>query len=118
MKKLLVVGLAAGLVAGSMLPSQAAKKKKPKPVPAPVAVDMKYFLRDENCDAENYLSLVDGPDGGCWYYDTALYDAIAQAGLLTTDEMSQIWTTSSEGIPLTLDASKAITGEITTRGFD
>lgn len=119
MKKLLVAGVVAGLFVGSMLPAQAAKKKKPKAKPpVPVAVDLQYFLRDADaCDtSENLLSLTDAPDPSCWYVDSgAFYEVLDTAGLLAPEDLAVSWT-ASDGLPFTLDASKRISGEITTRG--
>lgn len=119
MKKLLVAGLVAGLFVGSMLPAQAAKKKKkPKPVATPVAVDLQYFLRDgDGCDtSENFLSLTDAPDAGCWYVDSgAFYDGLTTTGQWAADELAVSWT-ASDGTPFALDATKKITGEISTEG--
>lgn len=119
MKKLVIAGLVAGLVVGSLAPAQAAKKKKkPKTPPAPVAVDLKFFLSDaDGCDtSENLLSLTDVPDSGCWYVDSgALYEVVTAAGLLTPADLAVSWTTV-DGVPFTLDATKHITGEITTEG--
>lgn len=115
MKKLLVAGLVAGLVVGSLAPAQA-KKKKPKR--APVAVDLKFFLNDaDGCDtSENQLSLTHVPTSGCWYVDSGiLYDAFVSAGLLTPSDLALTWS-ATDGVPFTLDATKHITGEITTEG--
>lgn len=117
MKKLVVVGLVAGLVVGSLAPAQA-KKKKPKPPPAPVATDLKYFLTDaDGCDTSaNQLSLTSVPSEGCWYVDSgAGNDAYTTSGLLTVDDVSLTWS-AIDGTPFALDASKHVTGEITTEG--
>ncbi|MDQ3953495.1 MAG: hypothetical protein M3279_11120 [Actinomycetota bacterium] len=119
MKKLIVVGLVAGLMVGALAPAQAGKKKKkPKTPPAPVAVDLKFFLTDaDGCTtSENLLSLTHVPSDGCWYVDSgAPYEAIVQAGLLTPADLAVTWT-ATDGVPFTLDATKHVTGEITTEG--
>lgn len=115
MKKTLIVMLILGLVAGSLAAPAAAKKKKKKKA-APVAVDQKFFLRDaDGCEtSQNQLSLTDGPDSACWYADTsAFYDVVVEAGLLTPADLGQTWT-SVDGTPFKLDATKPITGEIST----
>lgn len=117
MKKLVIVGLVAGLVVGALAPAQA-KKKKPKPPPAPVAVDLKYFLADaDGCDTSaNQLSLTHIPTAGCWYVDSgAFYDALTTSGQVSAADLATTWSTS-EGTPFALDATKHITGEITTEG--
>jgi hypothetical protein len=114
MKKTLIVALAACLVGSAFVAPAVAKKKKKKP--AAVQVDQKFFLRDtDGCDSgENLLSVTDGPDSGCWYVDSGpLYDAIVGAGLLTPADLGQTWS-AMDGVPVTLDATKPITGEIST----
>jgi len=112
MRKLLVLGLVAGLIFNLMGPVQAGKKKKKKK--KPVAVEQQFFLHDNACDEENTLSLQDGPDNSCWYVDTGpAYTAFEQAGLLTREDLGQSWS-AIEAVPLTLDTSKPITGEIST----
>lgn len=134
MKKLLVVGLAAGLVAGSLLGPAHAKKKKPKPKPpaAPVAVDLKFFLRQDNtsdCTASHeFLSLADGADLSCAYTGGgAMYEAYYQANNASEGAVEDnvpvapsgevVWATE-DGVPFVLDGSKNITGEITIHGAD
>lgn len=117
MKRILALLLVLGLVVGSLAaPAAAKKKKKKKKKPVPVAVDQKFFLRDQDgCDTpENLLSLTDGPDTGCWYVDSGpFYTAVVEAGLLTAADLGQTWT-SVDGTPFTFDVSKPITGEIST----
>lgn len=111
MKKLLVVGLVAGLLFGALGPVDAAKRKRK---PKPVAMDQKFFLHDNSCDEDNTLSLLDGPDNSCWYVDSGiLYDVFEGAGLLAVEDLAQSWG-AIDGVPLTLDATKPITGEVST----
>lgn len=116
MRKLItlaVVGLLALCLVG---PATAKKKpKKPKAPKAPVVVpvDQKFFMRRDACatDADNpRLSLEDGPDGACSWDDAGvLYEVLRESGLLDTTTVFP----AENGMPLTLDASKHITGEIT-----
>ena len=109
MRKLIVLGLVAGLMFNVLAPVEAAKKKK-----KPVAAEQKFFLHDTSCDAENTMSLLDGADQSCWYVDSGVaYTAFEGAGLLTAEDLGQSWL-ASDGVPLTLDATKPITGEIST----
>ena len=118
MKKTLIAALSACLVASAFAaPALAARKKPKKPKkPIPVQLDQKFFLRDsDGCDSgENLLSLKDGEDSGCWYVDSGpLYDVVVEAGLLTPADLGQTWA-AVDGVPVTLDATKPITGEIST----
>lgn len=128
MKKLFVIGLAVGLVAGSLLgPAHAKKKKKPKPPAAPVAVDLKFFLRQDAASCaespHEFLTLTDGTDLSCAYTGGgAMYEAYYQANEASGGAISDnvpvapsgevVWTTE-DGVPFVLDGSKNITGEIT-----
>ncbi len=108
MRKLIVLGVLAGLVVGSIGVAEAAKKP----------TTLKLFLRDDNgCDgppSTGYLSRADGEDQGCWYVDAGpAYDAIVATGLLTEDALS-ISYMARDGLPFTLDASKPLTAEIST----
>ena len=125
MKKAIVIALTAALVGSAFAAAPAvAKKKKKKPKkPAVVQVDQKFFLRRDGCgtDADNTrLSLEDGADTGCWYVDAGiLYELIAQAAAngapFNPDVLWEPYPADS-GVPLTLDASKPIGGEITFYG--
>ena len=112
MKRLLALVLVLGLVGGYMGTTGAmAKKKKKKLVP----VEAKFFLRDDNgCDDPNYLSKEDGEDLGCWQSDSALNEAlINQAALFEKSLVAQVFQTR-DGVPLVLDATKPLSGEIYT----
>ena len=118
MKKLIVVALTAGLVAGAMIaPADAKKKKKPKPPPAPVSVDQKFFLRQDSdsCQSSHeFLSLTDGADLSCFYTDAgAAYEAVNQVEPIAT----ATWA-AEDGVPFSFDTAKKITGEITVHGGD
>lgn len=118
MKKLVVLGLVAGLVAGSLAaPAGAAKKKKkPKPPAAPVSVDQKFFLRQDSdaCGSSHeHLSLTDGADLSCFYVDSgAPTTAVSQAQAASVDFAAE------DGVPFVFDTAKKLTGEITVRGGD
>lgn len=119
MKKLVVLGLVAGLIAGSLAaPAGAAKKKKKKKPPAaPVSVDAKFFLRQDAtpCSASHeHLSLTDGTDLVCFYTTGG---AANEARAQTTGPIITDWAVE-EGVPFVFDTAKKITGEITVRGGD
>lgn len=120
MKRAFAVSLMVAVVATSLLgPAEAAKKKKPKkpPAPAPVQVDATYFLRrdGETCeDASLFLSLVDAEDvdpGSCGNWTMGIL-----APALTAAEQQatplHYATREADGVPVTLDATKDITGLI------
>lgn len=117
MKKLVVLGLVAGLVVGSLAAPAAAKKKKPKPPPGPVSVDQKFFLRQDatGCSSSHeHLSLIDGADLSCFYTDAGLtYEVVNQVEPIAT----ATWA-AEDGVPFVFDTAKKITGEITVRGGD
>jgi hypothetical protein len=115
MKRAFAVSLMVAVVATSLLgPAEAAKKKKPKPPapPAPVQVDATYFLRrdGDTCeDASLFLSLVDAEDvdpGSCGNWTFGVL-----APHLETLPMNYA-TRGVDGVPVTLDATKEITGLI------
>ncbi|MDQ3956964.1 MAG: hypothetical protein M3273_01445 [Actinomycetota bacterium] len=113
MKRALVVGLLTALVAGSLLgPAQAKKKKPPKPV-VPVQVDLSYFLRRDGADCADpthvFLSLTDAEDidpGSC---GNNFYGVLGDAAGTTPMVYA---TRDADGVPVTLDATKEITGLI------
>lgn len=115
MRKLITLALV-GLLAFCLVgPATAKKKKKPKkpPVPVVVPVDQKFYLRRDACatDADNTrLSLEDGEDGACSWDDAgAPNEVYRESGLVDTTTVFA----AENGVPLTLDASKHVTGEIT-----
>lgn len=127
MRKPLIALVAIGLVAGAIAAPAQAKKKKPKPKPAaPVQADQKYYLVNMNegdCASEGMLLMLDQVDvgGGCGSLfagpvNTALITGTQ--GICTPDTPVQgpicgaITHTAGEGLPVTLDATKKITGTI------
>lgn len=80
-----------------------------------VAKSSKFFFRDDNgCESPNYLSRKDGPDNGCWQFDSFLNEpVISQAALLDRDAIADHFE-ARDGVPLTLNAKKAITGTLVT----
>ncbi len=119
MKRAFAVSLMVAVVATSLLgPAEAAKKKKPKKPapPAPVQVDATYFLRrDGECGTEGatYLSLVDAPDVddlscGNLFYGVPAGTGNAQFAAPAISYVSR----AGDGIPMTLDATKDVTGMI------
>ena len=120
-KQLLVLGLVAGLVAGSLIAPAAAKKKKKKPAPAPVpvSVDQKFFLRQDSdaCgESHEHLSLTDGPDLSCFYLAGGAVGEVNE----TADGpfISTIAWTTEDGVPFVFDTAKHLTGELVIRGGD
>jgi hypothetical protein len=120
-KKLLVLVLMGGLLFGLLGPAEAKKrKKKPPVVAAPVAIDQKFFLRRSACDsdpASTSLSLQDGEDVACWWQDAGvLYEAIETIFRpLVPEAADVVWQSfpAVDGLPLTLDTTKPVTGEMT-----
>ena len=117
MKRAFVVSLAVAVVATSLLgPAQAAKKKKPKPpppAPAPVQVDASYFLRRDGDDCANashvFLSPTDAEDIDSGSCGNNFYGVLGDAAATTP----MIYATrEADGVPVTLDATKDITGLI------
>lgn len=125
MRKLVILGLVA-LLGLSVVGAADAKKKKRKPKPsAPVSVDQKFYLRQdaEACSAaHNFLSMTDGPDLACFLvFGGAVYTANEAVSEGSGGEVpiavsgSEAWA-MEEGLPLVLDTSKHLTGELVVRG--
>ena len=113
MKRVFVVSMSVAVVLASLLgPAQAAKKKKPKkpPVTAPAQEDATYYLRRDvdNCeDTSLFLSLVDAEDvtpGSCGNWTFGIPATALEPAPLTYS------TREGDGVPVTLDATKDITG--------
>ena len=125
-RKPFVVAVSFALIAGAIAaPAGAAKKKKPKPPPAPVAVDLKFFLASNGCppqgstakDAEDFLTLTDTEDAiECNHTSAGIRnDVQTMTPAYTRDGQSRWWDTI-DGVPVVLDVTKHITGEIFTSG--
>jgi hypothetical protein len=116
MKRAFAVSLMVAVVATSLLgPAEAAKKKKPRkpPAPAPVQVDQTFFLRRDGADCNDpaalYLSLVDAEDIDSGSCGDGFYGALGEPlGAQSRTYASR----DADGVPVTLDATKDITGMI------
>lgn len=127
MKKVLVLMVVGGLLFGGVLaPAQAKKKKKP----AIVHVDQKFYLRSTGCpassDNSDFLSVTDADEEvQCFFTGSGIRNEIgdqtgtvgAQGNNAVSDRATatRVWDTT-DGIPIVLDASKPITGQIWTSG--
>lgn len=122
MKRVFAVSLMAAVVATSLLaPAEAAKKKKkPKP-PALVQVDQKMFLRGDACAADaRALSVADAEDDDtCAYLKGGVLNDVVPDGTGAGPLATPAWQTwpATDGVPMTLDATKHATGEIYTAGL-
>lgn len=119
MKRAIAVSMLAAVVVTSLLGPAEAKKKKPKkpPTPAPVQADATYFLRrDGECGVEGatFLSLVDAPDVDATSCGNLFYGApqrLPENDQTTAPKISYT-SRDGDGLPLTLDATKEVTGMI------
>ncbi|MDQ3954906.1 MAG: hypothetical protein M3285_05080 [Actinomycetota bacterium] len=115
-KKLLVLGLVAGLIVGSLGVAAEAKKKK-KPVPTPVSFYIQK-VAEGDCTEEGtlFLSVTPGEDNGTCgsQYYGAPTEAASQAGEdhFFTDPKRMA---AVDGVPFVLDATKTLTGTITVK---
>ena len=112
MKRVFVISLAAAVVAASLIAPAQAKKKKPRkpPAPVPVQADATYFLRrDGDCAEESgrFLSLVDAEDVDTLSCGNNYYGVIDQ---VEEQPAIRYATRAADGVPVTLDATKDITG--------
>lgn len=116
MKKLLTAALIGGLIAGSLVgPAAAAKKKKPKPKPL-VPVERTYFLHWDDdgaggCAGMQHMNLQDTEDPG---HGCGPTQQPAQEVYIATEAQPKIeaaWP-ASEGLPVVLDTTRKVTGEI------
>jgi hypothetical protein len=119
MRKAIVIALVGGLVAGSLVAPAAAKKKKKAKPPAQVASELKYYLHWDgdgsmDCDGMIHMNLQDTEDPGSGCEDLTLP---AQEPLIAAGQppKSRDWP-ADEGLPVVLDTTRKITGEITLRG--
>ncbi len=117
-KKALAVVLAVGLVGGAMAGSAEAAKKKKKPK-APVQVDQQMFLVGDGCNAEvRGISITDTADvHTCAYWQGGALSEYGEPAMTAAGRPVWIPWPALDGVPLKLDATKPITGEIYTHGI-
>ena len=119
-KRTLALVLALGLVGGALAaPAQGAKKKKKPKAPVLVQVDQQMFVRGDACTVEaRSLSIVDNADAECIFTRAGIvYEAIPESAPAPVGANPwQEWP-AIDGVPLKLDTSKHITGEIYTEGL-
>jgi hypothetical protein len=115
-KKLFSILVAAGLVAGALIAS---------PVPAgaqdPAESGTKLFLRSTGCpsgeDNVDSLSLEDADEATqCWYTAAGARNDIGDAAGTSPREAATRYWDAVDGVPVVLDATKPITGQIWTSG--
>lgn len=111
MRNKLVVTLVAGLAVASLgLAPAVAAKKKPKPAKL-VPANVNFYLRAADCTADVFsLSILDEEgDGTCG----SLENGAAQEVYAATGDpyIEQLWI-AADGLPLTIDATKPLTGKI------
>lgn len=120
-KKVLAVALAVGLVGGALIGSAEAakKKKKPKTPPAPVQVEQKMYLVGDGCDAEvRGISVTDTADvHTCAYWQGGAPSEYGEPAMTAAGRAVWIPWPALDGIPLKLDVTKPVTGEIYTHGI-
>lgn len=119
MKRQIAVALILGLLVGAgALPAEAKKKKKKPPVVTLVPAEAKYFLHWETDGTatgcgEVYMSLTDSTgDSTCSTTTQAAQEVLMAAG---EDPITTVFI-ARDGVPVTLDASRKLTGEIVLRG--
>jgi hypothetical protein len=114
-KKTIAVALALGLIGGAMMGSAEAAKRKKKPV----QVDQQMFLVGDGCDADvRGISLTDTADvHTCAYFEGGALAEFGEPALSAAGRAVWIEWPALDGVPLKLDTSKPITGEIYTHGI-
>jgi hypothetical protein len=105
MKRFLVIGLIVGLVAGLLAPTAATAKKKKKKKPVPVDVTYHINWGGEGCVLS--ITPVESEDACADPFAGATSSAFG-----TAFEMP-----AADGLPLTLDAAKPITGVINVQSY-
>lgn len=134
MRKTLIMLVVGGLVVGSLGAPAVAKKKKPKKA-ALVQVDQKYFLRSTGCSDDtnfDYLSTTDADEEvQCFYTAAGIRYEIGQTtGDACADdpttggqrcavagrESASRYFDAIDGVPITLDTTKPVTGSVWTEG--
>ncbi|HVF53745.1 MAG TPA: hypothetical protein VNC78_09100 [Actinomycetota bacterium] len=130
MRKALVLMIVGALVVGaSVLPAHAAKKKKPKPAGL-VQADLPLYFMSTGCPATggnfDFLTATDSDaEVECFYTGSGIRNEIGDStgtvgaggnnAVTGREEATRLWD-AVDGIPMTLDASKNITGSIWTQG--
>lgn len=115
MKRAIAVALSLGLLAGAFAMPAEAKKKKKKAVP----VETKFFMHWDDdgaggCEGMVHMSTEDtAGDTGCSYVFQPAQEIFIATG--ASEPLSNAYP-ASDGVPLTLDASKKLTGEFAMRG--
>ena len=112
MKRASVLALALCLLGGSLMSAAVAGRSRLVPG------ETTFYLRanDAGCQTGFGLSIHDGPDAAnCGYIDAGLAQEVANAALgeYTT---ARTWF-SQDGVPITLDASRPVTTNITLKSF-
>ena len=117
-RNLVVVGLVAGLIVGSLsMPVEAKKKKKKKIVPTPISFYVQR-VKDGACsdDVNFYLSVTPGEDNGAC--GNLGYGVVAEATsqIGEDDAVSPAYVfPAKDGVPFVLDATQPLTGKITVK---
>lgn len=110
MRRMLIGLVVVGLVGGMAIQAEAGKRKKRKPQPVPV--DVTFYLNG-GCRQDEAFVLnttnAPAPDSGCGF---VFYGAWGEAMGATPTEA-----VAAQGVPLTLDSSKHLTGVITVSSF-
>lgn len=107
MRKLISLAIVGAIIGGMVAASPASARV--------VSKSSKFFLRDtDGCGDANFLSKKDGEDFGCWQIDSALNEAVIDQAALLDRSVVQSRFDARDGVPLVLDAKKAITGTIYT----
>lgn len=117
MRKAISVALALGLLVGAFIgPAEAGKKKKKKLVPS----EAQFFMHWDDdgaggCDGMVHMDLEDkeDPGSGCEFIAQPANELLIATG---QEALSRDWPASA-GLPLILDASRPIVGEISIRGL-
>jgi hypothetical protein len=109
---LVLAGLLAFVIAGP-----ASSKKKPKPKPKLKKVSVQFFLHtEEGCSGQYLLTLADGEDAtDCFFGVDDMLNEYPEAEPAIGNPVDSY--VASEGVPLTLDASRKVTGTMTLVGW-
>lgn len=109
MRKLISLAIVGAIIGGMVAASPASGAARL------VSKTSKFFLRDtDGCGDANFLSKKDGEDFTCWQSDSVLNEALIDQTELFGREVTHVRFDARDGVPLVLDAKKAITGTIYT----